>query len=312
MSIQRIYNRTLLLSGVAIASAACWGLGIVMSRAALDALPPFTLLMVQLTASVSFLALVLGLRGQLPRLSVQNLHAGLPGLLEPGLAYVFGVVGLSLTTASNMSLIAAIEPIFVIGLAWIFLRERVTRRIAFLAPIAVIGVVLVSTSGRAAMQQGAIQGDILVLLGTVAAAAYVVASSRLLSDREPLLLTFVQQVIGLLAVSIVWLTASLLQFPMAALVPVSLQVSVLAVVSGVVQFGLAFWLYLIALQGLPITSAAFYLTLIPLFGVAGAFLFLGEQFTISQIAGAVCILSTVMFLSVSEQKDDSEPSNKDA
>lgn len=296
-SVRHVFRRMTFLSSVAILSAACWGLGTVMSRAVLDTLPPVTLLVIQLGSSVLFLSLLSAISGKTPIMSARELRAGLPGLLEPGLAYLLGTLGLALTTASSASLIGAIEPVAVIGFAWFFLRERITRRIALLALIAVIGVGLVSANDGATSQRGSAGGDLLILLGTLAAALYVVATRRLLSDREPLMLTLVQQFVGLLGVAALWLAAAFFQHPVAALPPVALSIFVQAVVSGIIQYALAFWLYLIALRGLPASIAAFYLALIPLFGVGGASVFLGERLTLWQGIGAACILGTLMLLS---------------
>ncbi|ANK72926.1 MULTISPECIES: EamA family transporter [Ensifer] len=41
----------------------------------------------------------------------------------------------------------------------------------------------------------------------------------------------------------------------------------LALISGIVQYALAFWLYLIGLKRLPVSTAALFLTLTPVFGI---------------------------------------------
>lgn len=301
--IQRIIKHPALVSGLAILSAACWGSGTVMSRAALDSLPPLTLLLFQLSASVLFLLLVMMTQARSASWHIRDLCAGLPGFLEPGLAYVFGIVGLSLTTASRMSLISAIEPLFIAVLASIFLRERMTTRTVFLAVSAVIGVALVSISDLSVSDKGALSGDLLVLLGTLSAAIYVVATRLLLHHYEPLRLTFIQQAVGLFGVVVVWLGGALVQHPVAALPVISLPTLLFAMLSGIVQYALAFWLYLLALRRLRATVAAFYLTLIPLFGVVGAYIFLGEHLSLVQILGAVCILGTIMLLSVADRSE---------
>jgi drug/metabolite transporter (DMT)-like permease len=63
-----------------------------------------------------------------------------------------------------------------------------------------------------------------------------------------------------------------------------------------VQYSLAFALYLTALKAIPAAQAAIYLTLIPVFGVSGGVLFLGESLTPIQAAGAVLIVLALMGL----------------
>ena len=303
-----ILNRRFIVSGIAVLSAACWGLGTVMSRVVLDVMPPYTLLVLQLSSSITFLALVLAVQG---RLTGVNVRLGLPGLFEPGLAYLLGILGLAFTTASNASLIGSIEPILVIALAWLFLRERVTRRLVFLSIIAVIGVGLVTVSDGMLHSQGTALGDLLILLGTLSGAIYVIVARRLLSDRPPLNLTFMQQIVGLFMVVVIWLIAAFFQSTTAAVPPVPLSMVLLAIASGVIQYALAFWLYLIALQKLSASIASFYLTLIPLFGVGGAYVILGEQLTFWQWIGALCILAAVVLLSVDQQSTSTSEGEKE-
>jgi drug/metabolite transporter (DMT)-like permease len=67
----------------------------------------------------------------------------------------------------------------------------------------------------------------------------------------------------------------------------------LAIGSGIMQYALAFLLYLIALQKIPVSHAAFYIALIPVFGVASAILLLGEKPSAMQwIGGFLVILSS--------------------
>ena len=58
----------------------------------------------------------------------------------------------------------------------------------------------------------------------------------------------------------------------------------------------AFWIYLKALQTVPATTASIFLNLTPVFGVAGAYILLGERLTQSQWVGAAIILASVIAL----------------
>ncbi len=55
------------------------------------------------------------------------------------------------------------------------------------------------------------------------------------------------------------------------------------------QYGLAFLLYLIALQNIPASQAAFYIALVPVFGVASAVFMIGEQSSFAQWIGAALV-----------------------
>ncbi len=66
-----------------------------------------------------------------------------------------------------------------------------------------------------------------------------------------------------------------------------------AIGSGVLYYGLAYWLYLTGLRSVPASIAAASFYLIPIFGVAGGFLFLGERLEPSQWAGAAIVLAAI-------------------
>jgi drug/metabolite transporter (DMT)-like permease len=70
------------------------------------------------------------------------------------------------------------------------------------------------------------------------------------------------------------------------------QFWLLAIVSGILQYALAFLLYLIALQTIPVSHAAFYVALIPVFGVASAIILIGEQPSSAQWIGAVLVIAS--------------------
>lgn len=202
-------------------SALAWGLGTVLSKAALDtALPPLLLLAVQLTASVTFLGLVTALRTGLPSLRWPTLRHGLPGLLEPGLAYLVGIVGLALTTAGNASVIGSTEPVLTALLAWLVLRERLTARATLLMAVALLGVLLVTGVVVANRGPLALLGDALVLLGVAFAAAYALTSARAVRHVAPLPLALLQHSWALL-LTLVVCTVSAALLPRASRPPAS-------------------------------------------------------------------------------------------
>lgn len=274
----------------AILSAACWGSATVMSKGVLDHMPPMSLLAIQLTASITVLWLaVIVLRSRL-RFDRPTRRASLSGLLEPGLAYTFGIIGLALTTASNAALIGAAEPLLILLLAWLFLKEQIGGRILLLAAVATLGLVLVVAPEAAG--EGSLAGDMLILAGTFFAALYVIATRHLvgIGTIEPLPLSALQQSVGLVWTLGVLAIALLAGLTTLGLDGLPLPVLLLAAASGVIQYALAFWLYLFALQSLPANVAGFYLTLIPVFGIAAAFVFLGEALSGPQWIGATLII----------------------
>jgi drug/metabolite transporter (DMT)-like permease len=279
-----------------IASAAAWGMGTVMSKYSLDLLPPMPLLAVQLTASIAVLWLLTLWRYPRAIRSWQDIRVGWTGMLEPGLAYALSITGLVMTSASSASLIFATEPIFIILISVVFLREKVRPLVWLTVAVVVLGAALVSSDDAGGGAQNLL-GDMLLVLATASAALYVIFSRRSVETRAPMPVAAVQQSFGLLLVLVLlpFFAASYSGFDFGA---VTIGTWTWAMLTGVVQYALAFFLYLTALRDLRASQAALYLTLIPVFGVAGAALFLGEAMTGIQLLGAGMIIGALVLLNV--------------
>lgn len=272
-------------------SAACWGLATVMTKGVLADIPPFATLSLQLGASVAFLWAAALCAGQPPRLDRRAARAAAAGALEPGLAYGVGVPGLALTSAASASVIGAAEPAVIVLLAWLLHRERVPPTLALAIAGAVAGALMVTLDGAADAPRRVL-GDAMILAGVVFAALYVLVASKAVSAIRPLPLAALQQSVGLVcALAMLGVARATGLEPPAALAAGPLA---LAAASGVVQYALAFWLYLIGLRALPVGAAGLFLALTPLFGLAGAALFLGERVSVAQAAGCLLIVAAVI------------------
>lgn len=259
-----------------------------MTKGALEAFDPFILLSIQLTGSVLVLWLAILLFSVRLRTPKTMLIAGSTGVFEPGLAYAVGVPGLALTTAGNASVIAALEPVFIFLGAWLVFRTKLDRFGIGAVVAAVIGVALVSLTDISNLGAGSAIGDGLVLLGTAFAAVYVLASSKLAVSIPAVLLTALQQTVGLILV--LGFTGAAVLMGWQSL-PTSLAGPMLALViaSGLIQYALAFWLYIVGLQGMPVGLAGMFLTTTPIFGVLGGMVFLGESLIATQLCGMVLV-----------------------
>ena len=87
--------------------------------------------------------------------------AFLMGLFGTALAYISYSYGARLSTAINASLITRSEVLFSFLLSWIFLGERITKRLISYALIILSGLVLVITQGKLIEPH---VGDVLLLL----------------------------------------------------------------------------------------------------------------------------------------------------
>ena len=291
-------------SGAVLASMAalCWGSATVMSKSVLDSFPPVFLLAVQLAASVVSLWIFILVRRQpVPRLAPAEVarFASL-GLLEPWLAYLLGLIGLAVTRASNATLIQASEAIMIIAISVLLFRVKPTAQFIALSLVAVGGLLIalgMAAPGNAD-DGGSFTGDALIFAGTMAAALYVVLSARFAAKIDPLYIVAWQQTAALgfavLLLPVEWMRSPETWIPATA----PMSVWLLAALSGIVQYALAFSLYLSALATLSANYAGSFLNLIPLFGLAGAFLFLHEKLSAVQLSGAAITIIAVTLLNL--------------
>ncbi|MFL5688530.1 MAG: DMT family transporter [Chloroflexota bacterium] len=274
-----------------VLAATCWGTGTVISKAALAEVAPLTLLAIQLAASLCVLAILMRSQGISLRSDASPLLGRL-GLLNPGLAYALSLLGLTFITASLSVLLWALEPLLILALAGVFLRERITPTFILLSLIAVAGMVLIvydpsSTSGQWI-------GVGLTVAGVACCAVYSVVTRRWIPDaKETSQVVVAQQAHALaLALGLVILVgvAGGTVLP-TALTPLGLAS---AIASGVLYYAGAYWFYLGALRNVPASFAAVSFYLIPIVGVAGGAILLGERLDPRQWVGALVVLGAIL------------------
>ena len=156
-----------------ILAAACWGIGTVVSKHAIDEIPPLTLLPIQLAASLAVLGLLMRVRGLPLRDRSASPILGRLGVLNPGLAYALSLLGLVNITASLSVMLWAIEPLLILFLAGWFLRERIGPSLIILSLVAVTGMLLVIYQPGST---GSPIGILLTVAGVACCAAYTVVS----------------------------------------------------------------------------------------------------------------------------------------
>jgi len=272
-------------------AAAAWGFGTVISKRALDEIPPLTLLPIQLAASLAVLGMLMRRRGISPRGSPAIL--GRLGILNPGLAYALGLLGLGSITASLAVLLWAVEPLMILVLAIWLLRERVTPVVGALSLMAVAGLGLLVYDPTTNGQWG---GIALTLAGVACCATYTIVARRWISASDSTAqVVFAQQAHALVFALVVVALAGVLGGEVRP-TGISAIGLLCAVASGVLYYAAAYWLYLTALRGAPASLAAISFYLIPVFGVAGGILLLGEGLDPRQWAGAAIVLVAVLVI----------------
>ncbi len=75
--------------------------------------------------------------------------------------------------------------------------------------------------------------------------------------------------------------------------------------SGLIYYAAAYWFYLFALRMMPASVAGSFFCLYPLFGIAAAYIILGERLTSVQWGGgALILLAAIVLLRLQPTRDD--------
>jgi len=188
-----------------ITASLFWGTAVSVTKYALCGFGPITLLAISLIAGTTVLWTMVILRGH--RSPPPWRRAVLLGLFEPALAYAGDLLGLARTSAANGALLSGLESVFIVLLAAVFLRERITGRITVALALALAGVATIEGTGSFAR---AGLGDLLVLAGVLSAAAYTIVARGMGDESDPLTVTACQfttvTILILPTVAFVWAT----------------------------------------------------------------------------------------------------------
>jgi len=279
-----------------IIACALWGAATVLNKALLASIPPITLLVLQLAPS----ALVLWFMVFITKAKAARRSLLLPlillGILNPGISYTMSLMGLSRISASVSTLLWAAEPLMILGLAALFLREPVTWRLLVVMLVGAFGVILVAdVLGGMGSASGDLLGIALLLGAVLSCAFYTVFSRKLGEEVDPVFTVAVQQAAGL-AWAVALLSAGTSFGSADEISAIPLDRIAAAAVSGLLYYAAAYWLYITALRTVPAAVAGSYFNVIPVFGVGLAILLLGETLSPVQWAGAGTILISVFEL----------------
>jgi drug/metabolite transporter (DMT)-like permease len=272
----------------AIGASIAWGIGIPISKGALDhaGVTEIPLVTFEVSGAVVVFLLICVLTRGLPRQVGVKWRIGWPGILEPGVAFTVGVIGLAHTSASHGAVLVALEaPLAALG-AWLLLRERMERGALICSAGALVGVVVVAFDAQGG-GGATLGGDGIFLIGIVAAAAYVIASSRVGRDAPTLTVAATQQVAALTVIAPVVLLFIALGNTFT--LPQGLTGWALVLGSSFANVIAPYAMYLVALRHIPAAVAAQFLSIIPIVGLATSAIFLDDPLTPGMIIGGAIV-----------------------
>jgi drug/metabolite transporter (DMT)-like permease len=281
-----------------------WGLNFVAVKLVLADLPPIVFAFTRFSAAfVVMLAVLRWREGSvgLPRRDVLPLL--LLGLIGFGLYQDLWASALSMTTASNSSLITAATPVSTMLIAAAIGSDTLSRAKVIGAAIAFCGAAAVVLATHGLGFSGASAGDLMTFGATICWAIYVAFGSPVLRRHSPLR-TATWAIgfgcLGMLPLAL-WQAAS---FDASRIdgqtVALFLYCTLLAAAAAnVVMFE--------AVKVLGPTRAVFFQFLIPAFAVVAAAIFLSESIVIGQVAGGAVIVTGILISRLGSRQARAEP-----
>jgi len=272
-------------------SAAVYGVSTTVSVVALHAVRPADLLAVEISGAAAMLLITAAVRGQLRRRGAPRQM--LLGALVPGLAFLFGDLGLARTSASSGSLLLAAEPLLSVLLALAVLRERLSGRAAVALVVGLAGGALVAFEPGGPSGTDTTLGNVLVLLAVVAAAVFLIATRRFNEDGDGLNASAWQTTGG--ALSVVPFVAASWSTGGTRLDTVGVA-GWLACIAVVVCGALGSVMFNRGIARVPAARAGQLGNLTPVVGTLTAVVFVGDRPSLPQLVGGAAILAGLALL----------------
>ena len=208
------------------------------------------------------------------------------------LYFVFENSGLKLTTAGMGSLIIATIPVLNAIAARVFLKQTISKSSWLGVLLSMAGVFLVIRAGSD-FSFASLWGNLLVLGAAASWVGYTILNQPLTLKYDLINLNIYQTVIGTLFLLPLCIGEGS-SWP--RLNPeLILNISFL----GICCSALAYIFYLYALKYLGTTVVTTFINFIPVCGVMGGVIFLGEEIGIEQLIGGLVIIAGVMLVTLS-------------
>ncbi|WP_374988995.1 DMT family transporter [Priestia megaterium] len=278
----------------AIMSISFWGVSFVSTKAVLDKLDPYTLLVLRFGIGALFLLVLLVLKRYPLNIPLKYIpHLIVLGILGVFVHQVIQATALLTINASAAGWIISFSPVFTVILSVFFLHEKMTVLKASGMIVAIIGVLLVTTATNQQSFQPSINvGYLLMILSTLNWAIYSVLLKRLHIQLPSLVVTFYMCLIGFTLT-----TPFLVRNKGWEMIPFLTRVEWAHLLFlGVFVSGVAYWYWAKALEVLEASQVSVFLYLEPVATLITAILLLQEKIIPVSILGGIIIIMGVILV----------------
>ena len=267
-----------------------WALVFPFIKIALEELSPVNLTIMRLlVVCIVFLILLIVKPNKFSKIQKKDIIpiflVGFLGII----LYHFGLnYGEQYISASAASVIIATIPIFVVILAAIFLKEKITLKIVLGVLLSLVGVVVISTVGRSdtLLEIKYISGALAVILAAALGAGYTVAGKKMLQRYSALSLTVYVCLLGSLGL-IPFISSSLFE----EVAAMSLTGWSVVIFLGVFPTVIGYVLWYVALEIKSASEISVYLYFVPVLSTIISYILFRDEITwLFVFGGALVIL----------------------
>jgi drug/metabolite transporter (DMT)-like permease len=266
-----------------------WALAFPFIKIGLEELSPVNLTIMRLlVVCIVFASLLIVKPKKFSKLHKRDIIpifiAGFLGIVVYHLGLNYGEQYIS---ASAASVIIATIPIFVVILASIFLKERITLKIILGVLLSLIGVIIISTVGKYddIFEIKYISGALAVILAAVMGAGYTVAGKKMLQRYSALSLTVYVFLLGSLGL-IPFISNSLFE----EVVAMSLTGWGVVIFLGVFPTVVGYVLWYVALEIKSASEISVYLYFIPVLSTIISYILFRDEITWFFVFGGALVI----------------------
>ena len=219
------------------------------------------------------------------------------GLFGVTLLAILLFTGVSLSTASNGSIIVNTQPIFLAFLAPLFIKESVSRLQILGIAAGLAGMVLVVTNGDLSVlsnNRSMFLGNILLAGASLSMSIYSLILKKHIIRWGGFMPTYISMLFGTFFLFIINLFSSRFFSDIRELTAVSDILLILYL--GCVSTAFAYLLFNNSLKYIDVVKASGFKFLVPVSGVGLSILFLGERPSIFVYAGVVIVVLSIVLI----------------
>lgn len=215
------------------------------------------------------------------------------GLFGVVLNQIFSIFGLSLTTASNASLLIVTIPIFTLIIGFLIGAEKITAAKLFGIALALTGAIILVDPRNASFSSQTTLGDTMIILNSLAFGFYVATSKEVVTRNG----AFRSMMWVFIFSSIVCFPLALFSFSATDIGSISANTWLLVIYISIFATAFPYILNAYAISKVSPAVVAVFIYLQPLIGFILAALFLGEVIGLSFVTSTVCIFAGVFLVS---------------